>query len=79
MAASDLVNLSGLMEDAQCFALVRQRRCPENVRCPACSGGAVERAVDRGNGIADGRLALVVPPAIREWTAPVGVRTSSSA
>jgi hypothetical protein len=29
MPASDLVNLSGLMDDAKCFALVRQHRWPE--------------------------------------------------
>jgi len=34
MAASDLVNLSGLLDDAKCFALVRQHRWPEGVRCP---------------------------------------------
>ncbi len=26
MAASDLINLSGLIDDAKCFALVRQHR-----------------------------------------------------
>ena len=31
MAASDLVNLSGLMDDAKCFAFVRQHRWPEGV------------------------------------------------
>jgi hypothetical protein len=31
MAASDLVDLSGLMDDAKCFALVRQHRWPEGV------------------------------------------------
>jgi len=34
MPASDLVNLSGLMDDAKCFALVRQHRWPEGVCCP---------------------------------------------
>jgi hypothetical protein len=29
MAAPDLVNLSGLMDDAKCFAFVRQHRWPE--------------------------------------------------
>jgi hypothetical protein len=29
MAAPDLVNLSGLLDDAKCFALVRQHRWPE--------------------------------------------------
>ncbi len=43
MAASDLVNLSGLLDDAKCFALVRQHRWPEGVRCPGCDSGAVIR------------------------------------
>src|SRR3954468_7560265 len=47
MAASDaapgLVNLSGLMDDAKCFAFVRQRRWPEGVRCPGCDSDAVVR------------------------------------
>ena len=32
MPASDLVNLSGLMDDAKCFAFVRQHRWPKGVR-----------------------------------------------
>jgi transposase-like protein len=43
MATSDLINLSGLMDDAKCFAFVRQRRWPEGVRCPGCSSEAVIR------------------------------------
>jgi transposase-like protein len=43
MAALDLVNLSGLMDDAKCFALVRQHRWPEGVHCPACDSSAVSR------------------------------------
>src|SRR3569833_4207153 len=47
MAASDaapgLVNLSGLMDDAKCFAFVRQRRWPEGVHCPGCGSDAVIR------------------------------------
>src|SRR3954447_3091243 len=47
MAASDaapgLVNLSGLMDDAKCFAFVRQRRWPEGVRCPGCGSDSVIR------------------------------------
>jgi hypothetical protein len=31
MAAPDLVNLLALIEDAKCFALVRQHRWPEGV------------------------------------------------
>jgi transposase-like protein len=41
MPASDLVNLSGLLDDAKCFALVRQHRWPEGVRCPGCGSEAV--------------------------------------
>jgi len=43
MAASDLINLSGLIDDAKCFALVRQHRWPEGARCPACDSGAIIR------------------------------------
>ncbi len=43
MAVSDLVNLSGLMDDAKCFAFVRQRRWPEGIRCPACDNDTVIR------------------------------------
>jgi len=43
MAISDLINLSGLIDDAKCFALVRQHRWPEGVRCPGCDKDAVIR------------------------------------
>src|SRR4051794_19623520 len=43
MAAPDLVNLSGLLDDARCFAFVRQHRWPEGVRCPGCGSDAVIR------------------------------------
>ncbi len=43
MAASDLINLSGLLDDAKCFALLRQHRWPDGVRCPVCDSGAVTR------------------------------------
>ena len=43
MAAPDLADLSGLLDDAKCFALVRQHRWPEGVRCPACASSAVIR------------------------------------
>jgi transposase-like protein len=43
MAAPDLVKLSSLIDDAKCFALVRQQRWPEGVRCPGCGSGAVVR------------------------------------
>jgi transposase-like protein len=43
MATPDLINLSGLMDDAKCFAFVRQQRWPEGVRCPSCDSEAVIR------------------------------------
>ena len=43
MAALDLVDLSGLIDDAKCFAFVRQHRWPDGVRCPGCGGDAVIR------------------------------------
>jgi transposase-like protein len=43
MAGSDLVNLPALIDDAKGFALVRQHRWPEGVRCPACASAAVIR------------------------------------
>jgi transposase-like protein len=43
MAASDLNNLSALLDDAKCFAMVRQHRWPEGVRCPGCDSGMVIR------------------------------------
>src|SRR4051795_7330051 len=42
-AAPGLVNLTGLMDDAKCFAFVRQHRWPEGVRCPGCDTAAVIR------------------------------------
>src|SRR4051812_7133505 len=43
MAVSDLVNLSGLLDDAKCFTLVRQHRWPDGVRCPGCDSSMVIR------------------------------------
>ena len=43
MAAIGLVNLSALLDDAKCFAFVRQHRWPEGVRCPGCGNDAVIR------------------------------------
>src|SRR5215210_8413419 len=43
MTAPDLINLSALIDDAKCFALVRRQRWPEGVRCPACGGVSVVR------------------------------------
>jgi transposase-like protein len=43
MTAPDLVNLSALIDDAKCFALVRCQRWPEGVRCPTCGSATVVR------------------------------------
>jgi transposase-like protein len=43
MAGSDLVNLPALIDDAKCFAFVRQHRWPKGVRCPFCASPAVVR------------------------------------
>src|SRR3954464_14423870 len=43
MATVDPVNLASLLDDAKCFALVRQHRWPEGVRCPGCGSEAVGR------------------------------------
>jgi transposase-like protein len=43
MAGPDLVNLPALIDDAKCFALVRQHRWPEGVRCPFCASPVVIR------------------------------------
>jgi transposase-like protein len=43
MTTPDLVNLAALIDDAKCFALVRQHRWPDGVRCPACGSGTVVR------------------------------------
>lgn len=43
MTASALVNLSGLMDGAKCFAFVRQHRWLAGARCPGCGSAAVIR------------------------------------
>src|SRR5215213_3059956 len=43
MSPTSLVSLSSLIDDAKCYALVRQQRWPDGVRCPACGGATVIR------------------------------------
>src|SRR5919199_6627769 len=43
MAVCDMVNLSGLLDEAKCFELVRQHRWPDGVRCPGCESAVVIR------------------------------------
>src|SRR3954447_23978196 len=43
MSSTSLVSLSSLIDDAKCYAPVRQQRWPDGVRCPACGGATVIR------------------------------------
>jgi transposase-like protein len=43
MSSPPLVNLSSLIDDAKCYALVRQHRWPDGVRCPQCNSADVTR------------------------------------
>src|SRR5215211_9020969 len=43
MATPDLVNLSRLIDDAKCYALVRQHRWPDGIHCPRCGDTKVAR------------------------------------
>jgi transposase-like protein len=43
MPSTSLVNLSSLIDDAKCYAPVRQQRWPDGVRCPGCGSATVIR------------------------------------
>ena len=43
MTASELINLSSLIDDAKCFELIRQHRWPDGPCCPDCGGASVVR------------------------------------
>ena len=43
MAASSLVKLLELLDDAKCFTLVRQHRWPTGVQCARCDSSAITR------------------------------------
>jgi transposase-like protein len=43
MPSPTLVNLSSLIDDAKCYALVRQHRWPDGACCPHCGNTAVTR------------------------------------
>src|SRR5215212_2897787 len=43
MTSTRLLNLSALLDDAKCFALVRQHRWPDGVHCPGCGSATVVR------------------------------------
>src|SRR5918997_1807527 len=43
MTSTPLVNLASLLDDAKCFALIRQHRWPDGVSCPHCDSATVAR------------------------------------
>jgi len=38
-----MVNIQQLIDDAKCFAVIRELRWPDGVRCPKCASGAVDK------------------------------------
>jgi hypothetical protein len=63
MAVSDMINLSGLLDEARCFDLVRQHRWPDGVpvlTAPVLWSSAT--AMTTGRGIASAICAMRVMP-----------------
>src|SRR5260370_9920570 len=38
-----LVNIQELIDDAKCYAVVRELRCPEGITCPRCGSGEINK------------------------------------
>jgi transposase-like protein len=38
-----LLNIRQLMDDAKCYAVVRELRWPDGVKCPACDSGQINK------------------------------------
>jgi transposase-like protein len=38
---TDMIDLKSLIDDAKCFAMIRQYRWPDGVRCPACASASI--------------------------------------
>jgi transposase-like protein len=38
-----MVNIQNLIDDAKCFAVIRELRWPDGVRCPKCASGAINK------------------------------------
>jgi transposase-like protein len=38
-----MVNIQNLIDDAKCFAVIRELRWPGGVRCPKCASGAINK------------------------------------
>jgi transposase-like protein len=38
-----MINLQQLIDDAKCYAVVRELRWPDGVRCPECGSGTVKK------------------------------------
>ena len=43
MTTPALINITTLVDDQRCFALIRQHRWPDGVCCPACGSASVNR------------------------------------
>jgi transposase-like protein len=43
LASPELINLASLIDDEQCFELIRRHRWPDGVRCPGCASQSVIR------------------------------------
>ena len=38
-----MINLQQLIDDAKCYAVVRELRWPDGVRCPECGSGRIKK------------------------------------
>ena len=38
-----MVNIQQLIDDAKCYAVVRELRWPDGVHCPKCGSGAINK------------------------------------
>ncbi len=38
-----MLNIQHLVDDAKCFAVIRELRWPDGVRCPKCTSGAIHK------------------------------------
>ena len=65
MAVFDLVNLSGLMDDAKCFAFVRQHRWLDGVRRLGCGSSSVGSV--RARARASGRVRFSELQGVGAW------------
>ena len=41
-----LLNIQELVDEAKCYAVVRELRWPEGVKCPHCRSGNINKRID---------------------------------